>query len=449
MDCIDKIDERRIIIIASLLLLIVLAGYLFTPTILFIALPIVSYYSIKASNPIESLIPFAIIVTWGAQIWNTAFESYYTILKLLAIVVFFYKVISLKSKCNLWGLLLPLLLFVFYNIFSEALYYPGGTRYLFYVNIIICYVVIYLVSRYVTLDHFESFSFAIGIGVLFSAVVSLISPIIPSLFEVVQGMIQTDNAFGGEEIDKRFSSLTYDPNLFGMYVDCALSLNVIVLIQRQFKKSFVRISLCVALMAVGLMTLSKAYFLVSSILFILCISHILKSREIRASRKTVIFIVIIVAAAILSYYMIDYVDALLSRFDSKNASELTTGRTDIMSYYVNYLLNNPKTLLFGNSLLGGIKDYSTPHNFALYLLYFFGVIGTLLYVIVVVRLMKLNKRYRVYSFKYFSDKKLHYLPLGIYLLYSFTIDPFALYDVKMIILSASFAACQPLISKVR
>ena len=74
MDCIDKIDERRIIIIASLLLLIVLAGYLFTPTILFIALPIVSYYSIKASNPIESLIPFAIIVTWGAQIWNTAFE---------------------------------------------------------------------------------------------------------------------------------------------------------------------------------------------------------------------------------------------------------------------------------------------------------------------------------------------------------------------------------------
>ena len=435
--------EFRILLLATILMGLVFVSYIYNTKYLLGAIPIILYYIWKFSTPIDALIPYAIIATWGAEIWNTANSSLYTVLRMLVLLIFFLGVLKNYKKNDLGKFLIPLMIFILYNIINEFLLF-SESKIVFYINLIICYVVIYIVSRHSTWDDFESISFAIGIGVLFSAVISLLSVYIPMLFDIVKSMIQTDNTFGGDVIDVRFSSLTYDPNLFGMYVDCALALNLIVIIVRQFQKSILRLILCCLLFAVGLMTLSKAYFLVTFILLFYSYICIAKSTVISNKRKIYINIFLTIIVVAFSYYMADYFDALFSRFDSKKSSDLTTGRSDIMSYYINYLFDNIDTLLFGNTLLGLFKNYSTPHNFAIYLLFYFGIIGSILYFAFIVRIVTLNRKFRITQFKYFKDIKLHYLPLGIYLLFSFTIDPFALYDVKMIFLAASFTALQPL-----
>lgn len=436
-------EEFRILVLATILMGLVFVSYIYNTKLLLIAIPIIIYSIWKFSTPIDSLIPYAIIVTWGAEIWNIAHNSLYTILRFIVLLFFFRGVLKHYKNKSLVKLFVPLVMFILYNIVNELLFF-SETKLVFHINLIICYIVIYLVSRYSTWKDFESMSFAIGIGVLFSAIITLVSTNIPMLYDIVKSMIQTDNTFDGDVIDVRFSSLTYDPNLFGMYVDCALALNLIVVIVRQFQKSILRIILCCLLFAVGLTTLSKAYFLVTFVLLFYSFICIAKSNVISLKRKIHIYVLLTIIVVVFSYYMADYFDALFSRFDSKKSSDLTTGRSDIMSFYINYLFDNIDTLFFGNTLLGLFKNYSTPHNFAVYLLFYFGIIGSILYSVFIIRIATLNRQFRSKQLGYFKDRKLHYLPLGIYLLFSFTIDPFALYDVKMILLAASFSALQPL-----
>lgn len=439
--------ECQILGVAILFLLLILGSYAFNPILIYLALPCVLYVAYKSTSPIDVLIPLAIIVTWGAEVWNTTVPVLYTIIRLLVVLLFLIKAIFSYSKFKYVNFFLPLLLFVIYNLLNESLNYSEVLSYMFYVNIIICYTVIYFVSRYSTIEDFEGFSFAIGVGVLFSAIIALVSPFIPSLLSIVVEMIQTDNSFGGDVIENRFSSLAYDPNLFGMYVDCALSLNLIVLIRRQFKHSFLRLLLCCCLVVVGVMTLSKSYFLVTTLLFLYSFVQIFKSKQIKVQRKLIITIICLIIGVVLAYYFADYFAALFSRFDSKKASDLTTGRSDLAIYYLNYLFDNPGVLLFGNTLLGNFKNYSYPHNFAIYLLFFFGIVGTIIFIRHIINIITLNKKYRFVKYTYFRNRNLHYIPLGTYLLYSFTIDPFALYDVKMILLAASFTAWLPLVRR--
>lgn len=447
MRILDK-SEYYILTISIVLLMIVLLGYSKSTNLLYLSLPLAFFVFWKSKTPVDILIPLAITVTWGAELWAVANSRLYTILKLSLLVLFFFKASRTYNKIFQKGFLLILSLFICYNIINETLNFANGPDWMFYVNLSICYMVIFIVARNSTLEDYEKLSFALGVGVFFSAIISLLSPFIPSLAVVVLEMIQTDNSFDGAVIEARFSSLAYDPNQFGMYVDCAMAANIFVVIQRKFKKSIPHIVLLLSLFAVGVMTLSKAYFLVTSILMGYTYIQIIKSNNISSNSKAFINVAIVIILCGFTYYMGDYFDAVISRFsEGSKEGDLTTGRSDILVMYSNYLLDNPDILLFGRSLLGKLANHSTPHNFAMFCLFFFGIIGTTFFIFLIKYILNHCTSYRSHFYDYIQDRKLHYMPLLIYLLFSFTIDPFALYDAKMMILAVAFTAWMPLKQK--
>ena len=76
-------------------------------------------------------------------------------------------------------------------------------------------------------------------------------------------------------------------------------------------------------------------------------------------------------------------DTVLSRFDeADDVYSLTTGRSALWMKYVRHLLSSPLTLLFGSGFGASLLDASAAHNTYLDLLYYLGVLGSVLLVMV-------------------------------------------------------------------
>ena len=431
---------KKVFILSLFVFALTMGGYFISPFLLLGASALMLLFSIFSNRPTDSIIPFAVITTWGAPIWDNAFPRLYTIVKLSLIAIFIIRLIFYKEKQltkNACVFIIALILFLLYSLLSEWMRESIKPDFLELVNLGICYVVIYYWSATAEAEDYEKFAVAVGMGVILSAIITALSPLSPTLFGVVQEMLTTDNAFQFEDIDGRFSALTYDPNQLGMYALVSMSLIFVLIHRHHYKKTIPEIVLIASLFVIGLLSLSKTYFLISAIFAILawrCFNRT-KGLGSRTKFKAVLLVVLLVILA--SSFLSVYVDAVVSRFTGSDASDVTTGRSSLWLYYSDYLFNHFDVLLFGNSLTGKVPNMSTPHNFILFMLFYFGVIGVTLFGILIIQM----KRGIITSSKTYRTKDIsRYIPLIIFVLFTMTIDIFEFYDDKMIFLCGCFSA---------
>lgn len=162
----------------------------------------------------------------------------------------------------------------------------------------------------------------------------------------------------------------------------AMAFSSIVLLTKKnkTKKEIIYYSLMYLVnLAVGFLTLSKAFMVV----FAFEVGIVLLYYAVKHKKKA--FKLIGIVAGLLILFCLIFrqrLDTILERFFVYNYDTilgmLTTGRSAIWQKYTNAVLETPAKLLFGFGLFSQDQLLIGPHNFYIFLLYRFGIIGIFL-----------------------------------------------------------------------
>lgn len=425
-------SERNILLLALILFASIVGAYAFNSKLVYLAFAICVFFMITSKDACDVLIPFSIVVTWGAEIWGLGSNHLYTFLKLLMMGIFFIKLrMEKKAGGNVVAFLICLSLFTLYVFVGDFLS-TDCKELMQIINLFLCYLIVFFYCSSADSKNLQLLSFSFGIGTALSACIYWMGFLIPSLNEVVLEMLQTANTFGDFEVG-RLSAMTYDPNLYGFFVVISMSLNICIMYRKKYKGVFWNAILTLFLFVLGMMTLSKAFFLVGGMVLAIFVWLLFRSNNVSRSAKAYVTVVLIVALFAFIYYLGFYFELFAERFKGDDASDVTTGRSNLWVFYLNYLFDNPGVLFTGATIGGKFDDYSTPHNFIIYLLYFFGVFGTLFYVLMISSLIKVARRINPLASRHSHHIML--LPIVAYFVYILSIDPFMLYDIKIMTLT--------------
>lgn len=186
----------------------------------------------------------------------------------------------------------------------------------------------------------------------------------------------------------RFHGMMRDPNYYMTTVTVGLaSLAKLKETGRLKLLPFVIMGIC--LIALGVLTYSKAFFL-ALVLFAL-IYIIWQFRNKRIFVGVVLVVVAILAADALLLSENSPFAVVIARFlNSEDISDLTTGRTDIYLQYIRAILKNPLTFLFGYGM-GTPELEKAPHNVYIEIVYYTGIVGFALFTGFVMSLIKTLK----------------------------------------------------------
>ena len=163
-----------------------------------------------------------------------------------------------------------------------------------------------------------------------------------------------------------------------------------------------------------------------------------KDKNISVKTKTVFSFALAVIVVLGLSELAIYLEAIVGRFTASTGdiSSLTTNRSDLWAYYLNYMFDKIDVLIFGNSIVGRLGAMSTPHNMIIYCLFYLGIIGCAIFLSMMVSIYKSNKRFHGTIQKGSTVR----LPLLFFLFYSMSIDCIFMHEVNMVILSICFSA---------
>lgn len=175
----------------------------------------------------------------------------------------------------------------------------------------------------------------------------------------------------------RYMGLFRDPNVYSL--DALLIVFSSLCINKKF--SYITI----ITMLLGFLSISKMYILVLIVGLILYSFYNFKNINLKKIIAFLFLITVTIFLGIKTSLFDNIYAKYLLRIDSES---LSTGRTDILNYYFNRLINNPINLLFGSSMLKYryvLVDYSSAralyesHNTYLELILSWGILGSAFY----------------------------------------------------------------------
>lgn len=193
--------------------------------------------------------------------------------------------------------------------------------------------------------------------------------------------IATDDIYYvGETIFGRFCGLSNDPNYFSSLVLFSTALQLTCLI---YTKKLIYVINAVLLSAIGILTLSKMFLLLITLIW--CASIIvvttdksLPSNKYSAKGKTLFLFSIGLVIFVVYFVRSGYFDIIISRFGDKGASSITTGRSDIWKEYISVIFASIKTMLLGAATNAETVGAHVTHNTLIQILWKTGFIGVVL-----------------------------------------------------------------------
>ncbi len=175
----------------------------------------------------------------------------------------------------------------------------------------------------------------------------------------------------------RFSGLYMNANWYSTEVSLALSANAVLYQNKE--NSLIELLLIGGILLVfGIMSQSKTFVISFAVIIILLFSY-----KVIINPRTLIALAVIGIIAVLLWNQLgDVQSKFFSRFfelkeDDVTLSEITTGRSDIWNYYIDYIIMNPRILLLG----AGIETQLgvAPHNAFIEMVFCMGIFGCILY----------------------------------------------------------------------
>jgi len=213
-------------------------------------------------------------------------------------------------------------------------------------------------------------------GIILAATFGTMTEIFPSISHYIgeEAILRTIS----RERIHRFSGLYNNPNFFTMDITIALACWICLFLADKAKKfDFVFV---IFLISYGLMSISNSFILALAILILLFVLQLAKKSIVKLFSFGIIFIFII----FLAYHFIDdqviygYIDRVTRAGNFADISEITTGRSDLWQFYIEYIFSSLYSLFFGFGI--GVSLYQSAHNFFLEILFNLGVIGTIIYI---------------------------------------------------------------------
>ena len=178
---------------------------------------------------------------------------------------------------------------------------------------------------------------------------------------------------------RRLKLLTANENSLAIY--CSLSLSIfvtrIILGRGRLIKNII---FGIIAISVGLSTLSKCFLIVCSFiliyLFVMLIwKHRLKSLYFIVPALAILFIMAIIFKTTIG----NIISRIFTKIDEKlTLSEITTGRSDLWTLYLNNITSSIPNMLFGVGFFSERLASIGPHNLLIHLLYRMGFVGIFL-----------------------------------------------------------------------
>ena len=325
----------------------------------------------------EDIIAFLMFLMPFANIFKASPESqsFFTYLILLYVLICVFKNPRLHNKF----LFTFLLLFAF--LMTQTIIIFNLMRVIkFLVNILFIY---FALNAYSTSNSNRIFIFYI-LGILISSAIAALQ-IIPNLSNYVEAeelLIEYEQFY-------RFTGLYSDPNYYSINVIIALCL-IVVLNHNKALKNIWAIALSVVMVLFVSMTLSKSAFAMLVLPLILLFYSKIKKK------KYFVFISLVTLSVVLMQEIFfkdgGIFDLTLRRFDSAtDLTTLTTGRYKLWVTYVEFLCSDFKMMLFGGGFGAELIEKRASHNTYIDLIYYLGIIGTVILLSVFGVLLNLKK----------------------------------------------------------
>jgi hypothetical protein len=295
-------------------------------------------------------------------------------------------------------------------VFALFVLLSGGTRTISeLVKILMYFFLLHIIFQQGDDVDLRMLLFFFSLGIILSSLSALFSDRIPGLEKFME---IRDYRVGDEHI-VRFGGLRSNSNYYTMPITIALSCLAGLAITK--KAGLREYALIIILLGFGMSSISLS-FLVSCICILLTVIFYLS----RMSIKKLIFGLLCILLLFLIVYIVagkEYVLSYIARISEKDlssSSDLTTGRADLWRLFAQYLGANLKVLLFGQGL-GAAFFRSNPHNTYLEALYYIGVVGLVLYALII---------YFLFPRKHVKRNLVNYLPLLIFVIRGVAISYF-------------------------
>lgn len=240
---------------------------------------------------------------------------------------------------------------------------------------------------------------AFSMGIILASIIGMFSKSFPILKSFIRHNVLK---LGEGNYITRFAGLDGNSNYYTMNISVALSCLAVMIIRE--KRNGLNVALFIVLSVFGLLSVSKSFLAAWIILLVVMLAKTMKAGE----KKFLIFTAILVIGGLIVYWFaFDAVKAYISRLSklqSQTFSRFTTSRSDIWKMYMKYIFTHPKTLFLGNGIGRSLLNGRGAHNTYIESLYSLGIIGTVLYILLLknsVRLPKIAKPERLMLLPFF------------------------------------------------
>lgn len=220
----------------------------------------------------------------------------------------------------------------------------------------------------------------LALGIIASSVVALMRDSFPKL-DLYLFEMESTIKLGQGSYYYRFMGVETNSNMYTVLLSISLAVFAVYLIKGKAEK--LDLPLILILIVFGCMTVSMSFVL--SVIMLAGLSIFLLAKK-NPSILIYALIIGVVAGVVLFGIFGDSeaVQTILFRFqnnssDSADMSSITTGRSDIWKYYLDYFLQHPWVTLIGKGLNSQLP-YKAPHNYYIETIYYLGIVGGMLYV---------------------------------------------------------------------
>lgn len=272
---------------------------------------------------------------------------------------------------------------------------------------LLMFVLIFLARGKVNLKKFTKYFVA---SILLSCIISCIGFVTDFInYEVFAWEKGVNNVW-------RFTGIFPHANV--LVRSCILAMCLLLINIFKEPKKVVNYILVLMLIAIGLITASKSFLILLVVLSLVVLTY---SFVVTKNKKVwwKFFGIFIVACAIVCVALIPYIKMMYTRFvsfftEGSVLDMITTGRISIWKDFYNDFISKPIYIILGKSFMGEIPVKIGIHNTYFALMYQYGLLGTLIFILFAIIMIKNTTGY--------SKKFSFYIPIILLLVSGLTED---------------------------
>ena len=308
------------------------------------------------------LLPFTVIYKLSPE--SSSFFAY------LLLVISFFLVARYKLKLVI---LLPISIYTLLGLCDNLT---------MWIKLMSGWVLLIYFIKYANTNLVKYVSLSSSIGLIISSIWGLVKFDIPQLANYINE--GNSEYMMGERIE-RFSGLYYDPNYYSLSVAMTLYMILYFGVSNNLDKK-VAFPIAAILLCFGALSYSKMFFFVAFYILVILLKNMIFYSKNKIRLIIIITMVLFFCFPLFleSNYMLNFMDRFTTR-------DFSSGRFTLIEIYMTYILSNFDVLMFGRGIGGEIVGTHVPHNTFVEILYFLGIIGTIIYITTLCKIFSYNK----------------------------------------------------------